>query len=173
MFLRLSISITDRCAVTIEAQYLKPFRYFTTPTHEFFVQNCISFPRLHYKGTHTDFRNHIYLKEWYILAYVINNAILRTCSMYWRGCGWHIHCRLIWSGSNALFSLPLTIVSLYCWALQICLPLIGVSLSWNHSYTDGTHTDFQNHVYLKYCDILAHVINTAILHTCSIYWLAF
>ena len=29
-------------------------------THEFFAQNCVSFPRLHYEGTHTDFRNHIY-----------------------------------------------------------------------------------------------------------------
>ena len=39
------------------------FRHVTTPTHEFSVQNCVSFPRLHYKGTHTDFRNHIYLKS--------------------------------------------------------------------------------------------------------------
>ena len=58
------------------------FRHVTTPTHEFSVQNCVSFPRLHYKGTHSDFRNHIYLKVWdFILAHVINTAFMHTWIM--------------------------------------------------------------------------------------------
>ena len=51
------------------------FRRVITVTHEFFVQSCVSFPRLHYI--------YIYLKYWGILSHVINTALLHTCLMYW------------------------------------------------------------------------------------------
>ena len=68
--------------MTIESQYLKVFLHVTTPTHEFSVQNCVSFPRLHYKGTHWLSKSHL-LKVWDILSHVINTALLHTCLMYW------------------------------------------------------------------------------------------
>ena len=51
------------------------FRRVITVTHEFFVQSCVSFPRLHYI--------YIYLKYWGILTHVINTVLLHTCLMYW------------------------------------------------------------------------------------------
>ena len=51
------------------------FRRVITVIHEFFVQSCVSFPRLHYI--------YIYLKYWGILTHVINTALLHTCLMYW------------------------------------------------------------------------------------------
>ena len=51
------------------------FRRVITVTHEFFVQSCVSFPRLHYI--------YIYLNYWGILSHVINTALLHTCLMYW------------------------------------------------------------------------------------------
>ena len=49
------------------------FRRVITVSHEFFVQSCVSFPRLHY----------IYLKYWGILTHVINTVLLHACLMYW------------------------------------------------------------------------------------------
>ena len=71
------------------------FRHVIINTHEIFVQNCVSFRRLHYNETHTDFRNHIY---W--------DLGLTKCN------------------SNVVFSLSRMVVSLCRWALQICLSLI-------------------------------------------------
>lgn len=58
------------------------FLYVITPTYEFFEQNCVLFPRLHYHGTHIDFWNHISLKDWDILSHVISTAFLHTCLIY-------------------------------------------------------------------------------------------
>ena len=50
--------------MTIEAQYPTVFVMLLLPAcNEFFVQNLVSFSRQYYKRTHTDFRNHIYLKS--------------------------------------------------------------------------------------------------------------
>ena len=51
------------------------FRRVITVIHEFFVQSCVSFPRLHYI--------YIYLKYWGIFTHVINTVLLHTCLMYW------------------------------------------------------------------------------------------
>ena len=76
----LVISITDKCTVTIESQYLKFFVVYYYHSWVLCAELCfVSTTTLQ----HTDFRNHIYLKYWGILSHVINTAVLQTSLMYW------------------------------------------------------------------------------------------
>ena len=66
--------------MTIEARYLKLFVILQLPLMSS-LRRIVSFPRLHYNGTHTDFQNHVYFEvlryfsAWYkhcYFAYLLN-----------------------------------------------------------------------------------------------------
>ena len=75
-FLHLVISITDKCTVTIESQYLKFFVMLQLPLMSFVSTTTLQ------GNTHWLSKSHL-LKIWDILSHVINTALLHTCLMYW------------------------------------------------------------------------------------------
>ena len=75
-FLHLVISITDKCTVTIESQYLKFFVMLQLPLMSFVSTTTLQ------GNTHWLSKSHL-LKVWDILSHVINTALLHTCLMYW------------------------------------------------------------------------------------------
>ena len=81
-FLHLVISITDKCTVTIESQYLKFFKCYNSHSWVLCAELCFVSTTTLQGNTHWLSKSHL-LKVWDILSHVINIALLHTCLMYW------------------------------------------------------------------------------------------